>query len=80
MGPAHVQMGRVEPLEEANVIKTLRLQNLDTILDKMLLRTDNKKKTQEETQTNAYLIIFSLEQTLIFLLWRGLPLNLAATT
>lgn len=79
MGPAHVQMGRVEPLEEANVIKTLRLQNLDAILDKMLLRTD-KKKTQEETQTNAYLIIFSLEQTLIFLLWRGLPLNLASTT
>lgn len=32
MGPTHVQMGRVEPLEETNVIKTLRLQNLDKTL------------------------------------------------
>lgn len=26
MGPAHVEVGRVEPLQEANVIKTLRLR------------------------------------------------------
>lgn len=32
MGPTHVQMGRVEPLEKTNVIKTLRLQNLDKAL------------------------------------------------
>lgn len=29
VGPTHVQMGGVEPLEETNVIKTLRLQNLE---------------------------------------------------
>lgn len=27
MGPAHVEVGRVEPLEEANVIETLRLRS-----------------------------------------------------
>lgn len=27
MSPTHVEMSRVEPLEEADVIKTLRLEN-----------------------------------------------------
>lgn len=38
IGPARVQMGRVEPLEEANVIKTLCLQNSEKNLVRMLLR------------------------------------------
>lgn len=32
MSPAHVQMGRVEPLQETDVIKTLRLQDGDKAL------------------------------------------------
>lgn len=32
MSPARVQMGRVEPLQETDVIETLRLQNADKAL------------------------------------------------
>lgn len=82
MSPAHVQMGRVEPLQETDVIKTLRLQNVD----KALLCGSGNTEWQEEKalrknhELDAHLIIFSLAQTLVFLLWGGLPLNLAQAT
>lgn len=57
MGPAHVQMGRVEPLEEANVVKTLRLQNLDkTLLCRRKSGSDEygrKEVTEEEPRTEG---------------------------
>lgn len=62
MGPAHVQMGRVEALQEANVIKTLRLQNIwircvsvqkQGHLIERQMQKQQKENTAEETQTTC---------------------------
>lgn len=84
MSPTHVEMSRVEPLEEADVIKTLRLEEEEkagkVITVRERIQKDEKKALREKEKQNAYLIVFSLEQTLTFLLEGGLPLNLKHTT
>lgn len=68
------------------MVKTLRLQNLDkTLLCRRKsgsdeYKNDEKKSVRKKPELNAYLIIFPLEQTLVFLLWGGLPLDLALVT
>lgn len=59
MSPTHVEMSRVKSLEEANVIKTLRLQEEEKAGKDIMVREQqisihrrepNKKRRKEETE------------------------------
>ena len=89
VSPTHVEVSGVEPLEEADVIVTLGLEEKSKTTEKMILQwgewiwnqTEKKmKRKRKREKTKWNLVVFSLEKTLAFLLGGGLPLDLEHTT